>query len=335
MTRLRSLFLPLGFLAVALPYRAMAAPFTGSIIPQSGACVCPGSAPDYGCALEVLQNLINFAVYFGIILSVFWIAYAGFTLMTSAGNPAGLTQAKTRILNAVVGIAVILSSWIIVDFVMKAVFNPDTIFVDGKIGPWNAIFAPEADSYCIDVTVPIALTSGSIELVEGSSGSSPSAQTSSGGGGGGGSCSIATQGACSKAALSTTCFASRSDEASRVCNLESAGGQFNIESGSDKLNGGSGPSYSIGLWQINLTTSSIGGLNCPAAFTRPCQGSALVGPSKPGACNSSIKDQELYRKCVAAAKVPANNHAVACNLYKSRGFQPWSFSSRKCNVPFK
>ncbi len=322
-----------GFLILTLPYIAFGA--TNPIVPQLGStCYCPGSAPDYGCILQVLQNVINAAVEFGIILSVIWIIIAGFSLMLGQGNPEALSKARTRIFNAVIGIAVILSSWIIVDFVLKTVYNPDTAFEGTVFGPWNSILSPTPGDECIKEHDPSPLATGTIPLKLGEAGSSPSAQFGNGTGGGG-SCSVPNNGACSVSALQGTCFGARANEAARVCNLESAGGNSSIKSGSDLLNSGKGPSYSVGLWQINLTTSKVAGLNCPAAFTTACQGSALVGKSHPGWCTASVKDQELYNSCVKAAQNPTYNTAEACKLFNSRGFQPWSYSSNKCSVPFK
>lgn len=150
-----------------LPHAASAALFTGPIIPQSGSCVCAGSAPDWGCVLQVLQNVINFAVFLGVILCVVWIAYGGFSMMVSGGSVEARSMAKTRLLNAVVGIVVILCSWIIVDFVMKTIYEPNSVF-DGQVfGPWNSILAPEEDSYCIIPTTPQAITSGTVGILLG------------------------------------------------------------------------------------------------------------------------------------------------------------------------
>ena len=137
---------------------------------------------------------------------------------------------------------------------------------------------------------------------------------------------------CSVQSLSSTCFAASGAAASQVCMLESAGGQQAILSGSDKLNSGSGPSYSVGLWQINLTTTKVGGLNCPAAFSAPCSGAAIHNQGKVGWCSSTIKDQSLYSQCVAAAQNPQNNSQAACSLYNSR-LSAWQCSASRCSVP--
>ena len=321
----------------ALPLTVFAATsdFFGPIVPQSGACHCD-TAMDWGCVVLVLHNVLNVLVSVSVIAVVFFIALAGFSLMTSGANPAARTKARNRMLNAIVGLVLVLGAFLVVDTVMKVLYNPATAFDSGTFGPWNEILAGNGTNYCLKLNLnPGQLTDG----VEGSllgTATNLGTGNSSSSGTYGGSCNVANAGACSVSSLAATCFGNRAQEASRICNLESAGGNPAIPSGSDRLNGGSGPSYSWGLWQINLTTSKVGGLNCPAAFSKPCQSPNLVGPSKPGACNSTIINPDLYNQCVAAAKIPANNSAVACTLYRQAGgFRPWTYTANRCNVPLR
>jgi hypothetical protein len=305
------------------------------IIADTGSCICTNLAPGWGCILQTLQNLVNVGISLGLIICVLYLAYAGALFMMSSANPGLREEGKTRIVSAVVGMIVVLSAWLVVDFIMQVLYDPTVAFSGKSFGQWNQILASNGNDNCIQAHIPTPIAGGSTTIVQGSGGAPGSGDTgTAGGSGGGGSCSIADSGACSIGALQGTCFGTRAAEAAKVCNLESAGGNPAIKSGSDKLDGGSGSSYSIGLWQINLTTSSVGGLNCPSAFSRKCEGSALVGKSKPGACNSSITNPSLYNQCVTAAQNPVNNDAVACNLYDNRGFQPWSYSSNKCGVSY-
>jgi hypothetical protein len=84
--------------------------------------------------------------------------------------------------------------------------------------------------------------------------------------------------------------------------VESNGNQLS-ESGVDKCNDGS--PVSIGLFQINVSANSIGGLNCPSAFSNAYTG------SNP---NCTITNQPLYNQCVSAAMNAATNIQKACQL---------------------
>lgn len=131
----------------AAPAYAADATFFGPVIPAE--CNCEGegvtSAPGWGCVLQVLQNSLNLAISLSVILAVLYIVYSGFLFVVSAGNPSAREGAKTRILNVVVGIVVLLSAWLIVDFIMKKLYVESDDF-----GPWNAILQSESGtSYCI------------------------------------------------------------------------------------------------------------------------------------------------------------------------------------------
>lgn len=292
---------------------------------------CPEGAPlGLGGVLQTIQNVMNAGITLGVLISVLVIAFAGILWMLTSANPENHSQAKKVLTNAVVGLLIILSAWLIVDFVMKILYSGPA-GQQGKFGPWNEILT--GGEICVDAMDTKPLFTGDFFTVPGDRTGDPPA---------GGSCTIPTdqQNPCSVTKLSSTCFGSRANDASRICMKESAGGQVAIRSGSDKLDGGSGPSYSWGLWQINLTVHHVGGLDCPSAFTCRCEKPNLVGPSKPGACNCSLKKtqaaQDMYASCVAAAQDPVKNTSVACSLYTKSdangGFQSWAYSANECGV---
>lgn len=117
------------------------------------------TAPDFGCVLQVVQNVINFAITLAVIVMVLYLAYAGFRLMVSRGNPGMYEDAKTRILNAIIGLVVILCAWALVDFVMKAVAD------EGKLGPWHSIISTNGANRCIVANEPESIIDGSLTLV--------------------------------------------------------------------------------------------------------------------------------------------------------------------------
>lgn len=185
------ILLPLGVHAAA------AAPFGAPIFPEECRCEAQPNpqaggapittAPDYGCVLQVIQNVINSVVLLAAMLAVIVITIAGAKLVTSPNNPAARSEAKARLLNIAIGLAVFLSAWLFVDFIMKTLYNQE-----GEFGPWNAILAPSADGdRCIVAKNPTPITEGTVGIVtgvtpgtssEGTGGGTPST------GAGGGSC---------------------------------------------------------------------------------------------------------------------------------------------------
>ncbi len=135
----------LGIMALA-PYQAQAATanFFGPIFPTE--CHCPQSAPDFGCVLQTIENLMNFAISIGVVIFVLVAAYAGFLWMFSPMNAHNREQGRSVLMNAVIGLLITLCAWLLVDFVMKTLYS-------GEYGPWNAILK-EGNACLATVTPP-------------------------------------------------------------------------------------------------------------------------------------------------------------------------------------
>lgn len=50
--------------------------------------------------------------------------YSGIQWMMASGNEENIEKAKTRIVRATIGVAIVLGAWIITQFVLNAVFGP-------------------------------------------------------------------------------------------------------------------------------------------------------------------------------------------------------------------
>lgn len=149
---------------LVMPFTASAATanFFGPIISPECNCeaqtgaggVTVATAPDYGCVLQTVQNLISLTITLSVILAVFVIVIVSFQFMTSVTNPEAKTAAKQRLISVLVGMLLLLSAWLIVDFVMKSLYNPAA--GDGLVefGPWNTILNGEEGTYCIQVAAP-------------------------------------------------------------------------------------------------------------------------------------------------------------------------------------
>lgn len=72
---------------------------------------------------EMVFKIIQFALGFLGLISLFIVIYAGFLWMTSGGNQDKIADAKKWLKNGIVGLLIILSSWGIVVFVFKTFFD--------------------------------------------------------------------------------------------------------------------------------------------------------------------------------------------------------------------
>jgi hypothetical protein len=84
------------------------------------------------CDLATLaQNIINTGIFVFVFFSAMMFAYAGFLYLTNEAIQ-GQNEAKSIFKNVVIGLIVLLSAWLLVDTLMKAVLG-------GSFGPWNNV----------------------------------------------------------------------------------------------------------------------------------------------------------------------------------------------------
>lgn len=98
--------------------------------------------------VETVNRVISWLI--GILMMLFAVLMmkAGFELVASRGNTAALTAAKDSFTNAIIGLVIILSAWIIVDTIMRGL-NVQDIMRGGPL-PWSqmqcqAQSVPEVD----------------------------------------------------------------------------------------------------------------------------------------------------------------------------------------------
>jgi hypothetical protein len=128
----------------------------GPIVPD----VCKTCPCGFGGVLAIIQNIVNFIISLSILFATIIIAWAGGLYMLSATNPESRSQANKMLINAVVGICIVLSAWLIVDFVMKTLYG-------GQFGPWNSILSNGGGDSCIVAKETDPLFSGNIFSVPG------------------------------------------------------------------------------------------------------------------------------------------------------------------------
>ncbi len=83
---------------------------------------------------DIIISIINVALSFVGLIFLIMIIYSGFQWMTSGGNEEVVGKAKKRIINSVIGIAIILLSWIIANTIILIIQNKP--LVDDGYSPW-------------------------------------------------------------------------------------------------------------------------------------------------------------------------------------------------------
>lgn len=75
----------------------------------------------------MVAHLIRLALGFLGIIFVVLIILAGFSWMTSGGDDEKIAKAKKMIVNAIIGLILILSAYSIVQFVLSAILTSPTV----------------------------------------------------------------------------------------------------------------------------------------------------------------------------------------------------------------
>lgn len=253
------------------------------------------------------------------IAALLMITIGGFMYVTSAGNNSYMEKAKGVITDAIIGLILALTSYLLL-----YIINPDLV----KITPLEPVTPSEqTDTVGSGVGAPGGVTKG-----------------------GNGSCAPITSGPCAPSNLS--CFGSNAETFSAICNKESGGEEKYVDPRStDKCSDGT--IFSIGLFQINMVNSagSLPACNDPKMFTINKSGGnpacSTFGSSQ-GSCLSCTKNSagtpycsqwncmvnkssSSYSTCQSQLLVGANNISVACKLSNSgTKTSPWSTTARAC-----
>ena len=338
MNRLRAFLLIALFVVLIMPASAFAADlplFTPGwhIVPDAHELdpTCPVGAPlGFAGVLQLIQNLMNAGISFGILICVLVIAFAGVLWMLTATNPESHSQAKKVLTNAAIGLLIILTAWLMVDFVMKVLYM-GTGGDPGKFGPWNQILT--GGEYCIVENKDLKpLFSGPIVATpgEGTVAPAPSATDIAGATVGAEGCSPETI----KAAAAAGGYQLTEGQAntfSCIAKAESSCGR-NI-SGATTQGGQSTSAH--GMFQIvlglNDTCHNLNIPVCTAAAQRAgWSGSGNLNCSRAFSGGKVKAGQEaLARVCQAAsANTQCNTSAAACLLKNRPNFSDWTADPR-------
>lgn len=84
--------------------------------------------------VQLVQNILNFLISFAVIVSVLMFVSAGFLYMTAVGNEEKIKSAHKIFTNVFIGLIFVLSAFLIVDTIMKALIKGPSRF-----GFWNEV----------------------------------------------------------------------------------------------------------------------------------------------------------------------------------------------------
>lgn len=290
-------------------------------------------------AVELANNVIKFLFAMSTLFAVIVFVYAGFLMVSSRGDVGQVQKAKGMFTNVIIGFVIMLAAFLIVNTVLGMLLGTGS-----KALNWQTLecsYAYKAG----EAKYEIELTTVDVDAVI-ASGKWINSGGLYGGGGGqvavGGSCGVRTSGACSVDNLRPY-FGNRAEEASQICSKESGGAP--VKSRSDICCGSQNPadcrtgkSFSGGYFQINILAHG-NDLGCGRFYerngTEGAQGNCIMRNAK-GICigwSCKITNNSAYEACMAKTMNRNTNFEYAGKLFRKRGFNPWAWSAKLCNIP--
>jgi hypothetical protein len=258
--------------------------------------------------LAFIQNAYLFSLGAAGLLALGSVAYGAVTYTLSRGNPSQLADAWDRIVQALVGVLLLVGAGAILSVVNPGLTSLNLPSLAKLAGPrydpidlTGKITNPSSSEWGLS-DKPVKGGTGKCEVISSAFSDNP----------------------CTIEKLAGTCFGQLGDatvrQASRVCNAESSANPVNYNKG---YTCEGGQPVVAGLFQINLKAHRLqtpnGTLNCPDAFR------AGGGPAK-----CKVTNTTLYTSCFAAARTAAVSTEMACKLYsrqkKSNKWYDWEVS---------
>lgn len=157
--------------AVLIGSMLLAVPFF--VFGQDNSLVpCKGIECQACDAIKLVQNILNFLVTIAGFIAVVLFSYAGFLMLTAAGNTGKIEKGKGVFMNVLIGMVIVLAGWLIIDTIMKAMFEGSALSGTQGFGGWNEIQCEQQPSKGGAITPPASNTGGT-NSTGGTSGGTP------------------------------------------------------------------------------------------------------------------------------------------------------------------
>jgi hypothetical protein len=126
----------------------------------SGNCICYTGECSVCDAQTLAWNVLNWLISIAIIIAALLFVNAGVLYVMSPSNPGNIARAHKIFTNTLIGLVIILSAWLLIDVVMKSLFNENA--GDVAYGPWNNFLCSGTSyaTYCVDQMDKIVIKGG-------------------------------------------------------------------------------------------------------------------------------------------------------------------------------
>jgi hypothetical protein len=100
---------------------------------------------------DIVLRIFNIAIIGGITLTIFMIVFQGINVLNSRGDPSAFSKAKEKIKNTLIGLGVLLLSYVLLTTINPGIFNLDLNIGEINITPSPIFTSPPAPVKELDV----------------------------------------------------------------------------------------------------------------------------------------------------------------------------------------
>ena len=103
---------------------------------------CDGPECELCHFVSMGNNILMWLITIMFLVVTFVLIVAGFKLLTAAGSPDRINQAKDHFYNAFIGLVIVLAAWLLIDTVIRGITGGLEGAESGRLkgyGPWNVV----------------------------------------------------------------------------------------------------------------------------------------------------------------------------------------------------
>lgn len=102
----------------------------------AGLVPCEGTDCKFCHLFQLAEKIINFLVEISFAIAIIWIIWGGLKIIFAGANPGLAASGRKTILQAIIGLVILLCSWLIIDTILWVLTGSTSI---ENWGPWNTI----------------------------------------------------------------------------------------------------------------------------------------------------------------------------------------------------
>jgi len=105
----------------------------GSLVP------CSGNECGTCHVVQLANNVTDIIIVLAVGISVIIFMYAGWLMLSSAGNSTQIKKGKEVMTNVLIGLIIILTAWLVIDVMLKTLLPGGEVTFGANSMPWNQI----------------------------------------------------------------------------------------------------------------------------------------------------------------------------------------------------